>query len=163
TDKLCAITGGNPMYTVEYVRMLAEQAACGEVDPDVELTIPETVHGVIANRIDLLTGPQRMVLHAAAALGESVWPGAVAAMLGEDTMADAVNARRTLLAAAEAAFAVYAVEPALAHLDQALTLWPPDVSVAERLATELQRRRLEFLLDGDRFYREGGAKDLLRI
>src|SRR2546430_7585818 len=71
------------MYTVEYVRMLAEQAASGEVDPDVELTIPETVHGVIANRIDRLGGPQRMVLHAAAALGESVWPGAVAAMLGQ--------------------------------------------------------------------------------
>jgi class 3 adenylate cyclase len=257
TDRLCAITGGNPMYTVEYVRMLAEQAASGEVDPDVELTIPETVHGVIANRIDLLTGAQRMVLHAAAALGESVWPGAVAAMLGqptdevtralgalrsrdmlvagstsmvagepelkfrhqllrdvaygrlpraaranlhrraavwldglavtgrhdlvaaqarhrvaalavaeelgEDTSTDAIAARRTLLAAAEAAFAVYAVEPALAHLEQALTLWPPDVDQAERLATELQRRRLEFLLDGDRFYREGGAKDLVRV
>src|SRR5438067_2824601 len=79
-ERLCAITGGNPMYAVEYVRMLAERTG-GEVDPDADLTIPETVHGVLASRIDLLTGVQRAVLHAAAVLGESVWPGAVAAML----------------------------------------------------------------------------------
>ena len=256
-DRLCAITAGNPMYAVEYVRMLAERAAGGEVDPDAQLSIPETVHGVVANRIDLLTDVQRTVLHAAAVLGESVWPGAVAAMvrrpvddvgrsldelcrrdilvatrtsvvaaetelkfrhqlvrdvaygrlpraaratlhrraatwleelsvagrhdlvaaqarhrvaalalaeeLGEDTTADAAATRRILLDAADAAFAVYAIEPALAHLEQALTLWPSDVDPGPRLATELQRRRLEFLVDGDRFYREGGAKDLERI
>ncbi len=255
-DRLCAITGGNPMYAVEYVRMLAERGITGEVGADMELSIPETVHGVIANRIDLLSSSQRTVLHAAAVLGDSVWPGAVAALLalpddevsralaelcrrdmlvaagtsvagepelkfrhqllrdvaygrlpraaratlhlraaawldglavtgrhdlvaaqarhrvaalalaeqlGEDTTVEAAATRRTLLAAADAAVAVCAVEPALAHLEQALTRWPQEVDRAERLATELQRRRLEFLVDGDRFYREGGAKDLARI
>src|SRR5947208_2422160 len=48
-------------------------------------------------------------------------------------------------------------------MEQALSLWPSDVDPGSRLATELQRRRLEFLVDGDHFYREGGAKDLERI
>jgi class 3 adenylate cyclase len=257
TDRLAMITGGNPMYLVEYVRMLAERAAGGDLDPDAEITIPQTVHGVVAGRIDLLDAAQRTILHAAAVLGDGIWPGAVAAMLsmpkddidralrglrrrdmlvagsapaiadgpglefrhqllrdvayrrlprasraslhrraaawfesqavtgrhdfaaavarhrvaavrlatdlGEDTTADTAAARDALLAAADAAFAVYAVSPALAHLEHALTLWPPDWKPGERLVAELQHRRLEFLVDSDRFYRDGGAKDLLRI
>ncbi|HET9519332.1 MAG TPA: adenylate/guanylate cyclase domain-containing protein [Actinoplanes sp.] len=258
TERLAAITGGNPMYVVEYVRMLAERAAHGDLDPNADLSTPETVHGVVANRIDLLDDTERTVLHAAAVLGDSVWPGAVTTMLGlpdgdvqralhglrrrdmlvaggetsavggepelafrhqlvrdvayrrlprvlranlhrraadwfegqsvtgrhdlaapvarhrvaalsiavelgQPSAADTEAARRALLCAADAAFAVYAVRPALAHLEQALTLWPADQTPVDRLGAELQRRRLEFLADGDRFYRDGGAKDLLRI
>ncbi|HEX8631229.1 MAG TPA: adenylate/guanylate cyclase domain-containing protein, partial [Catenuloplanes sp.] len=256
--RLATITGGNPMYIVEYVRMLAERAAGGELDLDADISTPETVHGVVANRIDLLDTAERTVLHAAAVVGDNVWPGAVSAMvglsddevgralrglcrrdmlatagatstvageselafrhqllrdvayrrlprasraalhrraaewfekqsvqgrhdlaavvarhrvaalavtaaLGEDTATDAEDARRALLAAADAAFAVFAVEPALAHLEQALTHWSAEHDPTARLAAELQRRRLEFLADSDRFYRDGGAKDLLRI
>ncbi|GII21483.1 adenylate/guanylate cyclase domain-containing protein [Planosporangium mesophilum] len=253
TDRLAAITDGNPMYLVEYVRMLAERAADGELDLEADITMPETVHGVVANRIDLLDTAERSALNAAAVLGDTVWPGAIAAMLtlglddvsralrglrrrdmlvataggeaelafrhqlvrdvaygrlprasratlhrraaewlqgqavagrhdlaaavarhrvaalelttslGLDTAADAEAARQALVSASEAAFAVYAVGPALAHLEDALTHWPRDLRPAQRLAVELQRRRLEFLADGERFYREGGAKDVLRI
>jgi class 3 adenylate cyclase len=258
TDRLAAITGGNPMYVVEYVRMLAERAARGDLDPDADLTTPETVHGVVANRIDLLDSTERTVLHAAAVLGDSVWPGALTTMLalpdddvqralhglrrrdmlvaggetsavggepelafrhqmlrdvayrrlpralraslhrraadwferqsvdgrhdlaaavarhrvtglsiavdlGQESPADTEAARRALVMASDAAFAVYAVRPALTHLEQALTLWPTDRTPVDRLGAELQRRRLEFLADSDRFYRDGGAKDLHRI
>lgn len=80
-DRLATITAGNPMYAVEYVRMLAERTRSGDVDIDADLAIPVTVHGVIANRIDLLDPGERTTLHAAAVLGDNVWPSAIAAML----------------------------------------------------------------------------------
>ncbi|HEV7897874.1 MAG TPA: adenylate/guanylate cyclase domain-containing protein [Planosporangium sp.] len=253
TDRLAAITGGNPMYLVEYVRMLAERAADGELDLEADITIPETVHGVVANRIDLLDTAERTVLNAAAVLGDTACPGAVTAMLalapddvnralrglrrrdmlvaaaggeaelefrhqllcdvaygrlprasratlhrraaawlqgqavagrhdlaaavarhrvaaltlatslGVDTAADTEATRQALVSASDAAFAVYAVGPALAHLEEALTHWPRDLEPAQRLAAELQRRRLQFLADSERFYQEDGAKELLRI
>jgi predicted ATPase/class 3 adenylate cyclase len=257
TDRLATITGGNPMYAVEYTRMLAERAAGAGLDLDAELEIPETVHGVVANRIDLLGPAERTVLHAAAVLGERVWPGAIAAMLsvgpaevaqplqglqrrdmlvmanasavageselafrhlllrdvayrrlpratraalhrraaqwfdqvsaegrddlaaavahhrvavltltgglGEDTTNDAEAARRALTAAADAAFAVYAVGPALSDVKQALNLWPTDQDPQRRNTTELLRWRLEFLHDDQRFYRESGAKKVARV
>jgi class 3 adenylate cyclase len=256
-DRLATITSGNPMYAVEYVTMLAERAGGGEIDPDADLAIPETVHGVVANRIDLLERPERVVLHAAAVLGEPIWPAALAAMLdlrdeevsrilqgllrrdmlvasttsslagetelgfrhillrdvaygrlprapraalhrraadwieqvsvqgrhdmaaavarhrvaalslaeslGEDTAADGYAARQALTVAAEAAFSVYAVRPALTYLDQALGLWPTDEDADHRRTCELLRARLAFLADNDRFYREGGAKDVARL
>jgi class 3 adenylate cyclase len=257
TDRLARIVAGNPMYAVEYVLMLAERAAGEEPDLDVELAMPETVHGVIANRIDLLNAAARTVLHAAAVLGETVWSGAVAAMLdrregdvlrvlhrlqrrdmlvprsvsalageteltfrnmlvrdvayrrlprasradlhrraagffermaiegrhdmaaalahhriealklatllGEDTATDEVAAREALMSAADAALAVYAVGSALGYVDQALNLWPTDYQVDRRRTCELLRCRLAFLDDSDRFYRDGGAKDVVRL
>jgi class 3 adenylate cyclase/predicted ATPase len=251
-DRLAAITNGNPMYAVEYVHMLAERAAGEEIDPDAELAIPETVHGVVANRIDLLGRDERTVLHAAAVLGEGIWPAALAAMvdvheaevarilsvlsqrdmlmaapgegelafrhillrdvaygrlprgaraalhrraagwldrvsvagrhdgatavarhrvaaltlaesLGEDTSGDAYAARLALTAAAQAAFATYAVGPALGHIEQALNLWPVDEEADRRRDCELLRCRLAFLADSERFYRDGGAKDVARL
>jgi class 3 adenylate cyclase/tetratricopeptide (TPR) repeat protein len=256
-DRLADITGGNPMYAIEYVRMLAERQ--GDPTPTIEgeLDVPETVHGVIANRIDLLDRAGRRVLGAAAVLGDRVWPGAVAAMLdlgdgdvarvlhrlqqrdilaagalstvagetelgfqhqlvrevayrrlpramraalhrraagwlervsiggrhdlatgvarhriealslaeslGEDTAADAEAARAALRAAADAAYSVYAVDAALGYVEQALNVWPRDHEPAGRRAAELLHHRLRFLVDGDRFYRDEGVKDVARL
>jgi hypothetical protein len=258
-DRLATITNGNPMYAVEYVNMLAERTAGEDTDADADLAIPETVHGVVANRIDLLERMERQVLHAAAVLGEPVWPAAIASMmelrvedvvpalrnlqrrdllvagavssgsasgdaelsfrhilvrdvaygrlsrsararlhrraadwidrmavagrhdmtpaiarhrtaalrlaesLGEDDAADAAAARDALIAAAEASFATYAVKPALNYLDQALSLWPADLDVDRLHGFELLRWRLTFLADSDRFYRDGGAKEVARL
>jgi len=82
TDRLVSITAGNPMYAVEYVRMLADRPADARVNLDVDLAVPDTVHGVLANRIDQLDRVERRVLHAAAVLGDRVWPNAIAAVLG---------------------------------------------------------------------------------
>ncbi len=81
TDRLVSITAGNPMYAVEYVRMLAERPADAQPDLNVDLVVPDTVHGVLANRIDLLDRLERTVLHASAVLGDRVWPNAIAAIL----------------------------------------------------------------------------------
>jgi len=83
-ERLADITGGNPMYVLEYIWMLAEQAADSNLEPGAELQIPESVHGVIASRIDLLDQSERTVLRAACVLGETVWSGAIASMLNMD-------------------------------------------------------------------------------
>ncbi|MGN9913058.1 ATP-binding protein [Phytohabitans sp. LJ34] len=248
TDRLTRLTGGNPMYAVEYVRMLAERGGAAlEAEGDVD--VPESVHGVIANRIDLLDNAERTVLNAAAVLGDRLWPGAIADMLaldtigvagvlrrlqrrdllvagtvstvageaelafqhqlvrdvayrrlpratraalhrraatwllrvsidgrndlatavarhriqaltlaeslGEDTATDAEAARTALLSAAEAAFAVYAVDSALGYTEGALNAWPADHEPDARRRTELFHHRLQFLADADGFYRDG--------
>jgi hypothetical protein len=88
---------------------------------------------------------------------------ALAESLGEETSADVYAGRRALKAAAEAAFAMYAVVPALAYMEQALQLWPPGEEVDERRHYELSRWRMAFLADSERFYRDGGAKEIVRL
>ncbi|GAA4442769.1 ATP-binding protein [Phytohabitans houttuyneae] len=84
---LVEVADGNPLYAHEYVRMLIEQGALRQsgrgwsLDAGRELPMPDSVHGVIANRIDLLDSDDRQVLLAASVVGTSLWPGAVAAAL----------------------------------------------------------------------------------
>ncbi|MCG5467115.1 AAA family ATPase [Micromonospora sp. LAH09] len=86
---LIEVAGGNPLYAHEYVRMLIEQGALRQsgrgwsLDKQLELTMPESVHAVIANRLDLLDAKDRAVLLAASVVGVQFWPGAVAAALGQ--------------------------------------------------------------------------------
>jgi class 3 adenylate cyclase len=81
---LVELADGNPLYAHEYVRMLAQRGAAPAVGPTggAELPMPDSVHAVIANRVDLLTPVDRAVLQAAAVVGMPFWPGAVAAALG---------------------------------------------------------------------------------
>jgi class 3 adenylate cyclase/tetratricopeptide (TPR) repeat protein len=84
---LVEVADGNPLYAHEYVRMLIEQGALRQsgrgwsLDAERELPMPDSVHGVIANRIDLLDSDDRQVLLAASVVGTTLWPGAVAAAL----------------------------------------------------------------------------------
>jgi tetratricopeptide (TPR) repeat protein len=79
---------GMPLYAQEYGRMLVERGTLRQADdawmlePNAPLPTPESVHAVIANRVDLLDGGERAVLQAAAVVGARFWPGAVAAALG---------------------------------------------------------------------------------
>jgi predicted ATPase/class 3 adenylate cyclase len=82
---LVELAAGNPLYAQEYVRMLAEQGhlpPAGAGWPNGDLPTPDSVHAVIANRVDLLDPGDRAVLQAAAVVGVQFWPGAVAATLG---------------------------------------------------------------------------------
>src|SRR3712207_1034300 len=111
------------MYAVEYVRMLAERAARGDLDPDGDLATPETVHGVVANRIDLLDPTERTVLHAAAVLGDTVWPGALTAMLtmpGADVQRALHGLRRRDMLVDAGETTTLAGEPELAFRHQLL-------------------------------------------
>ncbi|WDZ88202.1 adenylate/guanylate cyclase domain-containing protein [Micromonospora cathayae] len=88
-NPLVEVADGNPLYAHEYVRMLIEQGFLRQsgrgwsLQKQGALPIPDNVHAVIANRVDLLDPADRAVLLAAAVVGTQFWPGAVAAALGQ--------------------------------------------------------------------------------
>jgi tetratricopeptide (TPR) repeat protein len=65
--------GGNPLYAEQFVRMFSERS-------DGEAELPETVQGIIAARLDLLSPDEKALLQDAAVLGKVFWPGALAAI-----------------------------------------------------------------------------------
>ncbi|HZN22079.1 MAG TPA: AAA family ATPase [Gaiellaceae bacterium] len=66
--------GGNPLYAEQFARMLRERG-------DVEgLAVPETVHALVAARLDTLRPELKAVLHDAAVVGRIFWTGAVASL-----------------------------------------------------------------------------------
>ena len=71
-----AHAGGNPLFAEQYAHMLAEQVA-GQ-----QLPVPESVQAIIAARLDLLTRPEKQLLHDAAVVGKVFWAGAVSALGG---------------------------------------------------------------------------------
>ncbi|HXP15252.1 MAG TPA: AAA family ATPase, partial [Actinomycetes bacterium] len=77
---------GNPLYAEEFARLLADQGLVVEdgVAAVPEIPVPETVHGLIAARLDALTPEVRALVQNAAVVGRVFWPGAVAAMDGID-------------------------------------------------------------------------------
>ena len=97
---LVELADGNPLYAQEYVRMLIERGILpshGQGWPSggaAALPTPDSVHAVIANRVDLLDPVDRTVLQAAAVVGMRFWPGAVAATLGRPVDAVERSLRR---------------------------------------------------------------------
>ncbi|HZD88428.1 MAG TPA: AAA family ATPase [Gaiellaceae bacterium] len=69
-----ARAGGNPLYAEQYARALAE-------GDDVD-TLPETVQGIVAARIDALPDDEKRLLQDAAVVGNVFWLGAVEAVGG---------------------------------------------------------------------------------
>ncbi len=85
-DRLIELAGGNPLYAHEYFRMLLEQGTLRAAPADspsgtTAHPIPDNVHAVIANRLDLLDPDDRAVLQSASVLGVVFWPDAVASTL----------------------------------------------------------------------------------
>jgi DNA-binding SARP family transcriptional activator/class 3 adenylate cyclase len=88
--RLATTVGGNPLFAEEYVRMLrdrglrTEDLAVGQQDPAAtgspELPLPETVHAIVAARLDALSPAEKAVLHDAAVLGRVGWVGGLAAI-----------------------------------------------------------------------------------
>jgi class 3 adenylate cyclase/tetratricopeptide (TPR) repeat protein len=68
--------GGNPFFLEEIVQRLLDEPAGIE-----DLDIPDTVQGVLAARIDLLTPLEKLVLESASVVGRTFWNGAVASLL----------------------------------------------------------------------------------
>ena len=81
---------GIPLYAVETIRMLVADGRLverddGRFEPAGELgdlTIPETLHALIAARLDALTPEDRMLVQDAAVLGQSFTTAALAAVSG---------------------------------------------------------------------------------
>jgi class 3 adenylate cyclase/tetratricopeptide (TPR) repeat protein len=87
-ESLLERAGGNPLYAEEFVRMLVDRGileprgralslAAGEAIP-----VPETVHALIAARLDTLSPERKSLLQDAAVLGKVFWSGALAYMSG---------------------------------------------------------------------------------
>jgi len=261
-DRLTELSGGTPLYAHEYVRMLADRGGPALAD-DAEIPLPDTVHAVIASRIDLLDMRARRALQAAAVVGPTFWPGAVAAVadlsraevnriLAELTRREFIRpaiessltdepafafthalvrnlayrrqpraarlvrhqhaarwldrhaaaragdtveslahhrvtalelagklnldlstfvgpARNALVAAAEQAASLHAVDVALRHLDRAVELWPADGGAlpprgeVSRLRALVLRHQLTFLADSRAFFAAGGPAQLASL
>jgi DNA-binding SARP family transcriptional activator/tetratricopeptide (TPR) repeat protein len=99
---LAATAGGNPLFAEEYVRMLRDRGLRAEdlelpelatpalgTPPGQErshpdLPLPETVHAIIAARLDGLDPVAKAVLHDAAVLGRIGWSSGIQAIGGHD-------------------------------------------------------------------------------
>jgi class 3 adenylate cyclase/tetratricopeptide (TPR) repeat protein len=68
--------GGNPLFAEEYARMLADGSDPGHA-------APETLHGVVAARIDALPNEEKGLLQLAAVLGKVFWTDALSSLSGE--------------------------------------------------------------------------------
>jgi DNA-binding SARP family transcriptional activator/tetratricopeptide (TPR) repeat protein len=75
-EELPARTGGNPLYVEQFARLFAEIGSLEQ--------LPETVHGIIAARLDGLLPEEKALLEDAAVVGKIFWSGAIAS-LGEVT------------------------------------------------------------------------------
>ena len=80
---------GNPLYAHEFVRMLRDRGVLRREHGEWRLAgepsdLPESVYGIIAARLDTLTGDERQLLLDAAVLGRTCWVGAVQSLAGID-------------------------------------------------------------------------------
>jgi class 3 adenylate cyclase len=91
--ELLARAAGNPLYAEQYVRMLVESGALvrrngdWELGEDVELAAPESLHALIASRLDVLPAEEKALLEDAAVVGKVFWAGALAAVGGGERFA----------------------------------------------------------------------------
>ncbi len=69
--ELLTRSGGNPLYAEQYAQLLLEGS------DTAELGVPESVHGIIAARLDRLPPKEKAFLQDAAVLGKVFWLGGV--------------------------------------------------------------------------------------
>jgi class 3 adenylate cyclase/tetratricopeptide (TPR) repeat protein len=91
-DRILARAEGVPLYAVETVRMLLDRGLLVREGPAYRLTgpvealeVPETLHALIAARLDGLTAEERRLLQDAAVLGKTFSREALAALAAADT------------------------------------------------------------------------------
>ncbi len=91
--------GGNPLYAEEFVWLLKDRDLLVRVGPSWELRkgaevpFPDSVHALIAARLDTLEPDAKSLLADAAVIGKVFWAGAVAAMGERDVQTVAATLR----------------------------------------------------------------------
>jgi class 3 adenylate cyclase/tetratricopeptide (TPR) repeat protein len=95
-ERVLASAEGNPFYLEEMLTMLIEEGALERQNGGwastarlADVSIPDSVHGVIAARIDLLDEASREGLRRCAVVGRVFWPSAVG--VDEDVIASLVR------------------------------------------------------------------------
>ncbi len=98
-DLVLARASGNPLFMEEMLRSLIERGVLTEEKdqwvltvPVDQVAIPDTVHAVIASRIDALPVAEKRALQAAAVIGKDFWLGALRDVSDEDHTEEAVGA-----------------------------------------------------------------------
>ena len=91
---------GNPFFVEEILSMLVEQGALERQNGNwratpqlADVQVPDSIHGVIAARIDLLQARERDALRRCSVMGRTFWPSAV----GVDDEVVATLGRRALV------------------------------------------------------------------
>jgi class 3 adenylate cyclase len=83
---LLAAAEGNPLYAEEFVRMLVNRGILVQRDGEWILEqperfpVPDSVHGIIAARLDAVPEEDKAVIQDAAVVGKLFWTGAVASV-----------------------------------------------------------------------------------
>ena len=70
-DEVAVRSGGNPLFAEEMVKRILEEGS-GATE-----ALPETVHSVLAARLDSLPRPERRVLQSASVVGQTFWEGSI--------------------------------------------------------------------------------------
>jgi tetratricopeptide (TPR) repeat protein len=92
---------GNPLYTEEFVRLLQDrgllvhQEGSWKLRAEAEVPLPDSIHALIAARLDTLSSERKSMLADAAVVGKVFWAGAVAEM-GDRDVTDVIDAMREL-------------------------------------------------------------------
>jgi class 3 adenylate cyclase/tetratricopeptide (TPR) repeat protein len=106
--------GGNPLYAEEFARMVNDRGLGGEIE------VPETIHSLIAARIDTLPPERKALLQDASVHGKVFWSGALAAMGARtpDDLTEALQhlARRELIRRSRASSIEGEIEYAFSHV-----------------------------------------------
>ena len=93
--------GGNPLYAEEFVRLLKDKdllnkkGASWELRDGAEVPFPDSVHALIAARLDTLSADTKSMLADAAVIGKVFWAGAIAQM-GDRVLASVTETLREL-------------------------------------------------------------------
>jgi class 3 adenylate cyclase/tetratricopeptide (TPR) repeat protein len=94
-------SGGNPLFTEEFVRLLKDrellvrEGKTWKLIDGAEVPFPDSVQALIAARLDMLPPDQKALLADAAVVGKTFWVGAVVRM-GERDPAEVFGALRDL-------------------------------------------------------------------
>jgi predicted ATPase/class 3 adenylate cyclase len=111
---VAARAGGNPLFAEEMVRRLTEDEASSAAE------LPETVHALLAARLDSLPRFERRLLAHASVVGRTFWEGALAGVAAEEggDLATALHALRgkDLIVAGEGALLTGEPELAFKHV-----------------------------------------------
>ena len=78
---------GNPLYAQEFVRMLQDRGLLADLEGGWSLTgtvdgLPDSIHGIIASRLDTLSADERALIQDASVIGKTAWTGAVSIVSG---------------------------------------------------------------------------------
>ncbi len=86
-DAVLGRAEGNPFFIGEILRMLIDEGNLVQdgtkwkwASPSIDIRIPDTIHGLLLSRLDLLSPLEKRVIQDASVVGRSFWPGAIMVM-----------------------------------------------------------------------------------